>query len=106
MSSTDFKETEPMNMPHHRLNDPPIRVTREIPMHWLLGIVGTIAVSLVNSYFVQQDQTKQVDKLNTQLEKVVNTLATGSQKSQEHDYKLMDLERRVSALELRQGAKR
>lgn len=105
MSSTDFKETEPMNMPHHRLNDPPIRVTREIPMHWLLGIVGAIGISLVNSYFVQQDQTKQVEKLNTQLEKVVTALAAGSQKSQEHEFEIMDLKRRLAAVELR-GARR
>lgn len=99
--SRDFQETDNMRTTQRRDDAAPIRVTREVPLHWLLGIVGTIAASLVNSYFVQQEQTRQLAKLGVQVEKIGETLTRGDQKSQEHSFKLLDLERRMSAVELR-----
>lgn len=99
--SRDFEETDNMRTSQRRDDVAPIRVTREVPLHWLLGIVGTIAASLVNSYFVQQEQTRQLAKLSSQVEKIGETITTGDQKSQEHSYKLLDLERRLTAVELR-----
>lgn len=99
--SHDSEETDNMRTTQRRDDATPIHVTREVPLHWLLGIVGTIAASLVNSYFVQQEQTRQLAKLGLQVEKIGETLTTGDQKFQEHTFKLLDHERRLTAVELR-----
>lgn len=97
MTHSDFRETEPMN---HRLSDPPIKITREIPLPWLLSIVGAILVFSGTVYFTQQRQGELLGELKQEVQKLSTNLDSRTQKDQEHDYKLMDLDRRMTAQEL------
>jgi len=113
-----FKETDPMTV---RAGDPPIiKVTREVPLTWLLSTVGTIvSATLVFAgtvYFTQQRQIEQLIRL----EKRMDTLAdqygnmvlanqdkdtSRAEKLQKHEFQIQDLQRRMDAVELK-GAKR
>lgn len=87
----------------NRSTDPPVKVTREISLPWLLtGAAGLI----VQAVIVVQSLNTQVQSLKD-LTAEVRELRTGMTQSSlkivEHDVKLADHERRLQTLEQLRG---
>lgn len=99
----DFRETSPMNT---RISDPPIKITREIPLPWLLGLMGAFFVFFAGMYFQQQRQGELLENMQKQMQKLIDSQDTKNQKDQERDFDIRSLKDRMSRIELQQGAKR
>lgn len=91
-----------------RAEDAPglIKITREIPLPWLIGGVLAIVGQAVLMWAGQRDQAQAIAQLSTQMAeqtKQINALAekvgVGNLKDLEHDLKLNDLGRRMSEAE-------
>lgn len=91
----------------HRADDAgPIKVTREIPLPWLIGGVLAIAGQAILMWAGQREQAAAMAQFGVQLAeqtKQINVLAekvgVGNIKDVEHDMKLADHERRIQSLE-------
>lgn len=88
-----------MGMQHTRLADPPIKVTREIPLPWLLGLVGMFFLFGATMYFTVQRQAEILVELRGQVQKLVDGQDSKLQKDLERDFDLRDLKNRVATLE-------
>jgi len=113
-----FKETDPMTV---RAGDPPIiKVTREVPLPWLLSTAGAVVSAILifaaTVYFTQQRQSEQLIRLEKRMDTLADqysSMAISNQdkdtartaKIQEHDFQIQDLQRRMNAVELK-GVKR
>lgn len=82
-----------------RTNDPPMRITREIPLPWLIGIVVTLIVQGVTVWLGQQQQGDALKALTAEVKELRAAAATGGLKTVEHALRLEDHERRLQALE-------
>lgn len=99
--------------PHTRANDPsPMKITREIPLPWLIGIIAAGFLQAALMYFKQESQGEAIAKLtNTQTDEIKKLTAEVRQlsvdigaknlKDVEHDLKIADHERRILTLEAR-----
>lgn len=91
---------EPHDMTHIRADDhPPLKVTREIPLPWLIGIVGAGFLQATLVYYKQDDQTKQISALSAEVRQLSVDIGTKNLKDVEHDLKIADHERRILSLE-------
>ena len=99
-------------MAHTRSDDPPVKITREIPLPWLVGIVAAGFLQAALMYFKQEtqgaaieklslSQTEEIRKLSTQVQQLSTDIGTKNLKDVEHDLKIADHERRVLSLEAR-----
>jgi hypothetical protein len=79
---------------HTRSDDPPIKVTREIPLPWLIAIVMGLIVQAVTIW-------NSVNALTVEVKELRVTTATGSLKTVEHEVQLADVLRRLAAVETR-----
>ena len=86
-------------MDHHRAGDPPLKVTREIPLPWLISIVAGLAFQGVTVWLGQQSQGQAIRDMSTELRELRTEARAGGLKTVEHELKLSDHERRITALE-------
>lgn len=98
--------------PHTRANDPPMKITREIPLPWLIGIVAAGFLQATLMYFKQEaqgeaitklttTQTLAIEKLTAEVRQLSTDIGAKNLKDVEHDLKIADHERRVLTLEAR-----
>lgn len=89
---------------HHRESDPPgslYRVTREVPLTWLIGLVAAGIAQAALIYFKQNDQEKLLTGLRDEI-RILNTAVTAKDlKDVEHDLRIADLQRRMLIQEAR-----
>lgn len=85
----------------HRADDgnSPVKITREIPLHWLIGIVVGIAFQAAIVIVGQVQQQKSIDALTVEVKELRAAAAAGGLKTVEHDLRLVDHERRLQVLE-------
>ena len=89
---------------HHRLSDPePVRITREIPLAWLIGTAFLLVVQAVTLYVGQQTQAEAIRVLSSEVKELRVAVQAGSVKDVEYGLRLDDHERRVQAIESRQA---
>lgn len=86
-----------------RTSDHQIKVTREIPLPWLLGLVGAILLFAATVYFTQQRMIEVQEELKTQVKALTTEFMLRNERDQRREFDVEDLKRRVSALE---GAKK
>lgn len=84
---------------------PFLKVTREIPLPWLVGAAAAFIVSTTQQWQNQAQQEKNVDKLSTKIERLESSLGTDTTarllKDQDRDAKILSLTTQVTALETR-----
>lgn len=89
---------------HHRLSDAePVRITREIPLAWLVGVVVGLIVQAVTLYIGQQAQAEAIRVLSGEVKELRVLVQNGSVKDVEYGLRLDDHERRMQAVESRQA---
>lgn len=97
----------PEDMQHHRSNDPPVKITRDIPLPWLLGLLGAFFVFAATMYFTQQRQAELLIEMKAQMQKLIDGQDSKLQKDLERDFDIREMKGRVAALEReRSGVKR
>lgn len=82
----------------------PILVTREVPLYWLLSVIGAILVFAGTVYFTQQRQGEVLVELRDQVKLIAASIDARAVKEQEYGFRITDLEHRVTKLE--EGAKK
>jgi hypothetical protein len=104
----DTKSHEGEHPVSTRASDPPIKITREIPLPWVLSVVAAIVAQGAVVWFTQKSQgelitqqSESIKALAVELRAVTNDLNTGRVKDLEHDLKLADHERRLGTVEAR-----
>lgn len=90
---------ETHDMTHTRSDDPPIKITREIPMPWLIGIIGAGFLQAVLVYYKQDAQAEAIVKLTAEVRQLSTDIGSKNLKDVEHDLKIADHERRILSLE-------
>lgn len=89
---------------HHRSGDPePVRITREIPLAWLIGTAFLLVVQAVTLYVGQQAQAEAIRVLSGEVKELRVLVQNGSVKDVEYGLRLDDHERRMQAVERRQA---
>ncbi len=103
------------HMAHTRHEDPVgLKVSREIPLPWLVGIVAAGFLQAVLIYYKQDAQAEAIIKLTKEVQTLSAALGGKDLKDLEHDIRIADLQTRMTdvqsrltALELRvQGLKK
>jgi hypothetical protein len=89
-------------------DDHPLKITREIPLPWLIGLGIALAVAIAQNWLGQEktadavlrltvtvaEQTKQIQAMSVEL-------GSKNLKDVEHDLKFGDIERRLGLVENR-----
>lgn len=96
------------DMMHTRESDTaPIKVTREIPLWALVSALGAFAMQAVALYYGQIDlaktqaaQTESIRNLTNEVRTLSAAIGAKDMKDLEHDYKIRDLDGRVTKTEL------
>lgn len=101
----EHNDDEPVTLARrHRASDPPVHITREIPLPWLIGIVVGLIIQGVTLYVGQQTQADAIRALAADVKELRTAAATSGLKSVEYGLRLDDHERRLQAAEGRQQA--
>jgi len=82
---------------------PAIKVTREIPLVWILTVVGSIAGQSVMLWSAQREQGQQLHQLTESVRGMTADVKPVTIKVTEHEVRMSDHERRLQSLEVRQG---
>jgi len=94
--------------------EPVIKITREIPMPWILTVLAAVAVQAAGLVFgmrsISEKQTEQSAKqaeIGTEVKSINDKLnradVAGAKAESEVKFKLEDLSRRVTVIEAREG---
>ena len=78
-----------------------VRIDRVIPLPWLLGGVGAIALQGVALYYAQQQTAEAVREMKSQLTAIVAAQTAAQVADADSRADLRELRRRVEALEAR-----
>lgn len=85
-----------------------VRVIKEVPLTWLIGVGAFLCAQAAIVYFAQQEQGKAIVQqseairdLVTQVRSLSTELSGKNLKDVEHDLRIADHERRVLELESR-----
>lgn len=101
MTTSDTPE-QVHDMAHTRHEDPAgLKVSREIPLPWLIGIIGTIFLQAALVYFKQDSQAETLLKLSEQVKGISSALGSKDLKDLEHDIRIADLQTRMSDVQAR-----
>lgn len=84
-----------------RASDPPIKISREIPLPWLIGLVCGLVFQAIVMWTGQQAQGQAIKEMTAELKELRAAVQAGDIKSVEHRIRLDDHERRMQALEAR-----
>lgn len=89
-----------MNIEQHRIDDPAlVRVTRDIPLPWLIGVSAGLLVQAVILFVGQQTQSESTRALIAEVKELRVLVQQGTVKDVEYGLRLDDHERRMSAIE-------
>lgn len=77
----------------------PVKISREIPLPWLITMAVGILVNGVIMWQSQKSQEKLIGDLSGEVKELRGSIAGGSLKIVEHEMKLADLERRITVQE-------
>lgn len=97
----DSSASDEPQIERRQANDPPVHITREIPLPWLIGIVFGLIVQGVTLYIGQQTQAGAIRDLATDVKELRAAVASSGLKSVEYGLRLDDHERRLQATESR-----
>ena len=86
-------------MQHRHTDEPFVRVTREVPFPWLVGLVGMGIANAAVMYYKQSEQDKKMTDILTELRQITATVNQNNLKDVEHDLKIADIQRRLLVLE-------
>lgn len=93
------------DMTHTRHEDPVgLKVSREIPLPWLIGIVGTVFLQAVLVYYKQDAQAEAIVKLTEEVQALTTALGGKDLKDLEHDIRIADLQTRMTDVQTRLSA--
>lgn len=81
---------------------PIVKVTREIPLPWLLGALGLVAIFGVGSYYTQLRHGEQLATLIDDMKKVLAAQDNSKEKLRDVEYEVRELRNRVTALEAKE----
>lgn len=76
-----------------------IKISRDIPLPWLIGFSIAAVAQLAQSYYGQQRQGELILELTAQVRQLVSDNGTKNIKDAERDLYISDLTRRVLTLE-------
>jgi hypothetical protein len=88
--------TEGKPMASHRADDPPIRISREVPLPWLIGGAVGLIINITTMWIGMQNLTQEVKELHA-------AATQGGLQSTEFRVKLDEHERRIQSLEVRKS---
>ena len=91
-------EEAPTTM-HHRAGDPPIKVTREIPLPWLVGVIIGLIVQAVSVWIGVQSQGDAIKSLTAEIKELRASVAAGGLQAVRIEVRVEDHERRLQQLE-------
>lgn len=94
-----LEENSTMN--HRPTDGHPVKITREIPLPWLIGVVFGLIVHAATLWFSQKAQGDAIKDMTIELRELRSAAAAGGLKTVEHDIKIADHERRLQILEVR-----
>jgi hypothetical protein len=84
------------DMVHQRSDDnAPVKITREIPLPWLISLAVGLLVNGVVMWQGQQSQGKLIADLTGEVKELRGSFGNSSLKLVEHEIKLADHERRL-----------
>lgn len=83
----------------HRSSDPPIKVTREIPLWGILSVAAAICGQAAIVWFTQKEQGRLLNEAIGQIQQMRAEMSSLTLKNVEYRYEISDLQRRVSNLE-------
>ena len=93
------------HMAHTRHEDPVgLKVSREIPLPWLIGIVAAGFLQAALVYYKQDAQAEQIAKLIKEVQTLSTALSGKDLKDLEHDLKIADLQTRMADVQSRLAA--
>lgn len=69
----------------------PLKITREIPLHWLIGLLIAGVVQAVLVYYTVDRQGELIRELTAQVRALVATSNLKDMKDLEHDMKITDM---------------
>jgi hypothetical protein len=87
------------SMNHRHDDGPMVRVTREVPLPWLVGLVAVGIANAAVMYYKQSEQDKKISDILVEVRSMTAAVNQGNLKDVEHDLKIADLQRRVVVLE-------
>jgi cell division protein FtsL len=93
-------------MPHHRAGDPPLKVTREIPLPWLITSLLALIVQAVAMWFGQQALVQSNRDLVGEVRELRSTVNSGALKAERLEQQLGDVQRRLAILEAADRSRR
>lgn len=82
---------------------PIIKVTREIPLPWLISLVGSGFLIGATVFFTQIRQGEKLDSVITDVKTVLKSQDDTKEKVRDQQYELRELRTRVTALESSKG---
>lgn len=89
-------------MAHTRHEDPVgLKVSREIPLPWLIGIVGAGFLQAALFYYKQDAQAEAIVKLTKEVQTLNTSLGGKDLKDLEHDIRIADLQTRMTDAQAR-----
>ena len=101
MSTSDIHE-QVHTMTHTRHEDPMgLKVSREIPLPWLIGIVAAGFLQAALVYYKQDAQADAIVKLTKEVQELKSVLNAKDLKDLEHDLKIADLQTRMADMQSR-----
>lgn len=77
-----------------------ILVDRRIPLQWLLGILGVVALQAVLMYARQETQTEKISELTVEMKAMRVATSGMSERVLEHTMRLAEHDRRMSEMAL------
>lgn len=86
-------------MSHRSMDDDGITITRNIPITWVLSVIGSILIWAVLQYVSYSKLVDKVELMTTKIAELSIQLGTNNAKNIEQDMILGDLKRRLDILD-------
>lgn len=80
-----------------------LRISREIPLPWLVGVAAFLCVQALTVWLGQQRMTEDVRELKLTIREINERSQAIVGKDIEHTLKIIEIERRLSNLETKTG---
>lgn len=81
-----------------------MKVSREIPLPWLIGIVAAGFLQAALVYYKQDAQAEAIVKLTKEVQALTTALGGKDLKDLEHDIRIADLQTRMTDVQTRLSA--
>jgi hypothetical protein len=87
-------------------NQQSITIDRKIPLTWLFGIAGALALTLGGMWYNQQRNSETTIDIKADVKSIRESIAKQERKAIDDDYAARDLQRRVTVIEATLQAQR